>query len=165
MRRAILLVTATASLTMTAITSQAAIGWNLKECEQAFGKPIIGPKAALSHRTRYEFRTKDFYINTFFLGDEVSRIAFHKKTGYIDKSTIATLLEYGAPNPIWGHIYQDPDGNWHWTDNSKDLFASFADNWTTVVLWTQADRDAIRAALIGINPTLMSPAAKSARPV
>jgi hypothetical protein len=29
--------------------------------------------------------------------------------------------------------------------NLKDLFASFADNWTTFVLWTQADRDAIRA--------------------
>jgi hypothetical protein len=149
MRKAILLVTATASLTMTAITSQAAIGWNLKKCEQAFGKPITGPKAALSQRTRYEFRTKDFYINTFFLGDKVSRIAFHRKTGYIDKPTIATLLAYDAPNPIWGHVYQDPDGNWHWTNNSKTLFASFADNWTTVVLWTQADRDAIRAALRG----------------
>jgi hypothetical protein len=160
MRKAILLMTATASLTMTAITSQAAIGWNLKKCEQAFGKPIIGPKAALSRRTRYEFKTKDFDINTFFLGDKVSRIAFHKKTGYIDKSTIATLLAYGAPNPIWGQAYQDPDGNWHWINNSKDMFASFADNWTTVVLWTQADRDAIRAALRGVNPTLVSPAAK-----
>jgi hypothetical protein len=149
MRTAILLVTATASLTTTAITSQAAIGWNLKKCEQAFGKPITGPKAALSQRTRYEFRTKDFYINTFFLGDKASRIAFHRKTGYVDKSTIATLLAYDAPNLIWGHVYQDPDGNWHWPNNSKTLFASFADNWTTVVLWTQADRDAIRAALRG----------------
>jgi hypothetical protein len=74
-------------------------------------------------------------------------IAFYKKTGYIDKSTIPTLLAYGAPNPKWGRPYQDPDGNWHWTNNSKDLFASFADNWTRFVLWTQADRDAIRAAL------------------
>jgi hypothetical protein len=156
MRKAILLMTATASLTMLAITSQAAIGWNLKKCEQAFGKPIVGPKAALSQRTRYEFKTKDFDINTFFLGNKVSRIAFHKKTGYIDKSTIATLLAYGAPNPMWGQAYQDADGNWHWMNNSKDMFASFADNWATVVLWTQADRDAIRAALEGANPTLMS---------
>jgi hypothetical protein len=99
MRKAMLLLTATASPTMTAITFQAAIGWNLKKREQAFGKPIIGPRAALTGRTSYEFETKDFYINT------------------------------------------------HWTNNSKDLFASFADNWTTFVLWTQADRDAIRAAL------------------
>jgi hypothetical protein len=34
-------------------------------------------------------------------------------------------------------------------NNSKNLFASFVDNWTTVVLWTKADRDAIRAALRG----------------
>ena len=40
--------------------------------------------------------------------------------------------------------------------NSKDMFASFADNWTTVVLWTKADRDAIRAALEGANPIVMS---------
>jgi hypothetical protein len=156
MRKAILLMMATASLTMPAITSQAAIGWNLKKCEQTFGKPIVGPKSALSQRTRYEFKTKDFDINTFFLGSKVSRIAFHKKTGYIDKSTIATLLAYGAPNPMWGQAYQDADGNWHWMNNSKDMFASFADNWTTVVLWTQADRDAIRAALEGVSPTLVS---------
>ena len=154
MRKAILLMTATASLAMTAITSQAAIGWNLKKCEQAFGQPISGPKAALTQRTRYEFKTKDFDINTFFLRGKVSRITFHEKTGYIDKSTIATLLAYGAPNPMWGQAYQDPDGNWHWTNNSKDMFASFADNWTTVVLWTQADRDAIRAALRGVDPIL-----------
>ena len=159
MRKATLLMTAMASLTMTAITSQAAIGWNLKKCEQTFGKPTIGPKAALSQRTRYEFKTKDFDINTFFLGDKVSRIVFHKKTGYIDKSTIAALLAYGAPNPMWGHVYQDPDGNWHWIDSSKDSFASFADNWTTVVLWTQADRDAIRASL-GVNSTVLSSAGK-----
>jgi hypothetical protein len=55
MRKAMLLLTATASLTMTAITSQAAIGWNLKKCEQAFGKPIISRNAALSGRKRYEF--------------------------------------------------------------------------------------------------------------
>jgi hypothetical protein len=48
---------------------------------------------------------------------------------------------------MWGHAYQDPDGNWHWINDAKDLFASFADNWTTVVLWTQADRDAIQVAL------------------
>jgi hypothetical protein len=148
--------TSAVSLTMPAITSQAAIGWNLKKCEQTFGKPIVGPKAALSQRTRYEFKTKDFDINTFFLGNKVSRIAFHKKTGYIDKSTIASLLAYGARNPMWGQAYQDADGNWHWMNNSKDMFASFADNWTTVVLWTQADRDAIRAALVGVNPTLVS---------
>ena len=144
MRKKILLLMALASLTMTATTSRAAVGWNLKKCEQAFGKPIVGPKAAL-HRTRYEFETKDFHINIFLLGGKVSRIAFHKKTGYIDKSVIPTLLAYGAPNPMWGQAYQDPEGNWHWISNSKDLFASFADNWTTVVLWTQADRDAIRA--------------------
>ena len=63
--------TATAGLTMPAITCQAAIGWNLKKCEQAFGKPIVGPQAALSQRTRYEFKTKDFDINTFFLGNKV----------------------------------------------------------------------------------------------
>ena len=159
MRKATLLMTAMASLTMTAITSRAAIGWNLKKCEQVFGKPTIGPKAALKQRTRYEFKTKDFDINTFFLGDKVSRIAFHKKTGHIDRSTIATLLAYGAPNPMWGQTYQDPDGNWHWISNSKELFASFADNWTTIVLWTQTDRDAIRAAL-GANATVVSPAAK-----
>jgi hypothetical protein len=147
MRKAILLLSATAGLTMTAISSQAAIGWNLKKCEQAFGKPITGPKTALPGRKSYEFETKDFYINTFFLDGKVSRIAFHKKSGYIDKSTIPTLLAYGAPNPMWGQAYQDPDGNWHWISNSKDLFASFADEWTTVVLWTQSDRDAIRAAL------------------
>jgi len=147
MRKAMLLLTATASLTMSVITSQAAIGWNLKKCEQAFGKPIIGPKAALIGRKSYEFETKDFYINVFFLAGKVSRIAFYKKTGYIDKSTIPTLLAYGAPNPKWARAYQDPDGNWHWTNDSKDLFASFADNWTTFVLWTRADRDAIRAAL------------------
>jgi hypothetical protein len=143
--------TATASLAMTAITSQAAIGWNLKKCEQAFGKPIVAPKAALAQRKSYEFETKDYYINTFFLAGKVSRIAFHKKTGYIDKSSVTTLLAYGAPNPMWGSAYQDPDGNWHWINKSKDLFASFADNWTTVVLWTQADRDAIRAALRGVD--------------
>jgi hypothetical protein len=66
MRGATLLMTAMASLTMTAITSQAAIGWNLKKCEQVFGKSTIGPKAALNQRTRYEFKTKDFDINTFF---------------------------------------------------------------------------------------------------
>ena len=154
-----LLLTATASLTMSVITSQAAIGWNLKKCEQAFGKPIIGPKAALIGRKSYEFATKDFYINVFFLAGKVSRIAFYKKTGYIDKSTIPTLLAYGAPNPMWGQTYQDPDGNWHWISNSKELFASFADNWTTIVLWTQTDRDAIRAAL-GANATVVSPAAK-----
>jgi hypothetical protein len=119
MRKAILLLRATASLTMSVITSQAAIGWNLKKCEQAFGKPIIGPKAALTGRRSYEFETKDFYVNTFFLAGKVSRIAFHKKTGYIDKLTIPNLLAYGAPNPKWGRAYQDPDGNWHWTNNSK----------------------------------------------
>jgi len=142
-----LLLTVAASLTMTAITSQAAIGWSLKNCERAFGKPIIGPKAALNGRKSYEFATPDFYINAFFIAGKVSRIAFHKKIGYIDKATIPTLLAYGAPNPMWGHAYQDPDGNWHWINDAKDLFASFADNWTTVVLWTQADRDAIRVAL------------------
>jgi len=147
MRKVMLLLTATASLTMAAITSQAAIGWNLKKCEQAFGKPIIGSKAALPGRKQYEFETKDFYINAFFLAGKVSRIVFHKKTGYIDRSIILELLAYGAPNAMWGNAYQDPDGNWHWIKNSKDLFASFADNWTTVVLWTQADRDAIRSAL------------------
>ena len=154
MPKAILLMAATVSLAMTAITSQAAIGWNLKKCEQAFGQPISGPKAAFTQRTRYEFKTKDFDINTFFLRGKVSRITFHKKTGYIDKSTIATLLAYGAPNPMWGQAYQDPDGNWHWTNNSKNMFASFTDNWTTVVLWTQADRDAIRAALRRVEPIL-----------
>lgn len=156
MRNTMLLLTVIASLAMTAITSQAAIGWNLKKCEKAFGKPIAGPKAALGRRTSYAFETRDFDINTFFLGAKVSRIAFHKKTGYIDKSTIPTLLAYGALNPMWGRAYQDPDGNWHWIDNSKDLFASFVDNWTTVVLWTQADRDAIRAALTAVNPKLVS---------
>ena len=79
--------------------------------------------------------------------------------GYIDQSVIPTLLAYGAPNPMWEQAYQDPDGNWHWISDSKDLFASFADNWMTVVLWTQADRDAIRAALRA-DLTLESPAAK-----
>ena len=147
MRKAILLLTATAGLTMTASSSQAAIGWNLKQCEQAFGKPIISRNTALIGRKSYEFETKNFLINTFFLAGKVSRISFHKKTGYIDKSTIPTLLAYGDHNPMWGQAYQDPDGNWHWINNSKDLFASFADNWTTVVVWTQADRDAIRTAL------------------
>jgi hypothetical protein len=132
---------------MVAITSQAAIGWNLKKCEQAFGKPIIGPRTTLTGRKRYELETKDFYIYTFFLDGKVSRVAFHKKTGYIDKSTLGTLLAYGAPNPLWGQAYQDPDGNWHWINYSKSLFASFVDNWTTVVLWTKTDRDSIRAAL------------------
>jgi len=154
MRKATLLVTVMASLAMTAITSQAAIGWNLKKCEQVFGKPSIGPKAALNQRTRYEFKTREFDINTFFLGDKVSRVVFHKKIGYIDKSTIGALLAYGAPNPMWGQTYQDPDGNWHWINSSKDMFASCADNWTTVVLWTEADRAAIRAALSGVDPTL-----------
>jgi hypothetical protein len=154
MRKAILLLTAAASLTMTAISSQAAIGWNLNKCEKAFGKPTVGPKAALAQRKNYEFETKDFHIDTFFLAGKVSRVAFHKKTGYIDKATITRLLAYGAPNPTWGQAYQDPDGNWHWINKSKDLFASFADNWTTFVLWTQADRDTIRAALRGDNPTL-----------
>jgi hypothetical protein len=66
MRKAILLLTVAASLTMTAITSQAAIGWSLKNCERAFGKPIIGPKAALNGRKSYEFATPDFYINAFY---------------------------------------------------------------------------------------------------
>jgi hypothetical protein len=149
MRKTTLLLTVTASLSMVAISSQAAIGWNLKKCEQAFGRPNTGPRMALNGRKSYEFETRDFYINTFFLDGKVSRIVFHKKTGYIDKSTISALLAYGAPNPLWGQAYQDPDGNWHWINNSKNLFASFVDNWTTVVLWTKADRDAIRAALRG----------------
>jgi len=119
MRKGILVLMALASLTTTAINSRAAVGWNLKKCEQAFGKPIVGPKAALIHRTRYEFETTDFHINTFLLGGKVSRIVFHKKTWYIDKSVIPTLLAYGAPNPMWGQACQDPDGNWHWISNSK----------------------------------------------
>jgi hypothetical protein len=129
------------------ITSQAAIGWNLKKCEQTFGKPIIGPKAALTGRKNYEFKTKNFYINTFFLAGKVSRIALHKKTGYIDQSTIPSLLAYALPIRSGGRPTKIQMGNWHWIDSSKDLFASFADKWTTFVLWTQADRDAIRAAL------------------
>jgi hypothetical protein len=147
MRNAIITLTATAGLIISALTSQAAVGWNLKKCEQAFGKPIVGPKASLTGRTSYEFETKDFDINTFFLAGKVSSIVFHKKSGYIDKSTISSLLEYGVPNRTWGQPYQDPDGNWRWTNHAKNLFASFADNWTTLVLWTQADRDAIRATL------------------
>jgi hypothetical protein len=108
-----------------------------------------GPRMALNGRKSYQFETRDFYINTFFLDGKVSRIVLHKKTGYIDKSTISALLAYGAPNPSWGQAYQDPDRNWRWINNSKNLFASFVDNWTTVVLWTKADRDAIRAALRG----------------
>jgi hypothetical protein len=83
--------------------------------------------------------------DTFFLAGKVSPIGFHKKIGYIGKATVTKLLEYRAPNPMWGLPYQDPDGNWHWINKSKDLFASFADTWATVVLWTQEDRDAIRA--------------------
>ncbi len=76
MRKAMLLLSETASLTMTAITSQAAIGWNLKKCEQAFGKPIIGSKAALPGRKQYEFETKDLYINAFFLSGKVGLRCF-----------------------------------------------------------------------------------------
>jgi hypothetical protein len=147
MRKALITLTATAGLLISALTSQAAVGWDLKRCEQAFGMPIVGPKASLTGRTRYEFETKDFDITTFFLAGRLSRIVLHRKTGYIDKSTISSLLGYGAPNRTWGQPYQDPDGNWHWTNHAKNLFASFADNWTTLVLWTQADRDAIRLTL------------------
>jgi hypothetical protein len=161
MRGALLLLMTTAVLTMAVISSPAAIGWNLRQCEKAFGKPTVGAAAAVVRRKSYEFETKDFDIEAFILGGKVSRLVFHKKSGYIDKLTVPALLAYGAPNPVWAPAYQDSDGNWHWITKSKDRFATYADNWTTFVLWTQADRDAIRTALNGDNPTLLSSVAKN----
>jgi hypothetical protein len=160
MHKALLLLVTTAGVAMAAISSPAAIGWNLQQCEKAFGKPTAGPAAAVVKRKSYEFETKDFDIKAFILGGKVSRIVFHKKSGYIEKLTVPALLAYGAPNPVWAPAYQDSDGNWQWITKSKDRFATNADNWTTFVLWTQADRDAIRTALRGAGRTLVSAAAK-----
>jgi hypothetical protein len=114
------------------------------------------PKGRSYRKKELRVRDQYFYINTFFLAGKVSRIAFYKKTGYIDKSTIPALLAYGAPNPKWGRAYQDLDGNSHWISSSKDLFASLADSWMTFVLWTRADRDAIRAAQLGKGTAFMT---------
>ena len=146
MRQVILILTALASLTL-AHQVQAAIGWNLKKCEQAFGTPIVGPKAALATRTRYESEVRNYYVNAFFINGKVSRISFHKKSGYLDKTTVPELLALGGPKPGWGYPWKDMDNTWHWVNLTRDLFASATDNWTTVVLWTKADREAIGLAL------------------
>lgn len=148
MQKLALILTVVVGLITTAIESQAGLGWTMTKCKQEYGRPIIGPKTDLAGRKKYQFEIKGYAITAFFLEGKVSRISYHKNSD-ITAQDLPTLLTMGAPNPIWGHAYQDPadkEGAWHWVDNSNSLFASLVDS-NTVLIWTKTDIDTLRAAI------------------
>jgi hypothetical protein len=149
-QRTICLVLAAFGLILTAVDSQAHLGWTLEQLEQRYGQPVA--QEQIAGRIGYVFPGEDCLIAAFFRDTQVSRILYiHRGVSVFDWERAKALLVANAPDAIWEDAAKNESDNSYRVNGTKDgaerYYASLADDGQMLAIWTKEDDEAGKTKL------------------
>jgi hypothetical protein len=149
-QRTICLVLAAFGLILTAVDSQAHLGWTLEQLEQRYGQPVA--QEQIAGRIGYVFPGEDCLIAAFFRDTQVSRILYiHRGVSVFDWERAKALLVANAPDAIWEDAAKNESDNSYRVNGTKDgaerYYASLTGDGQMLAIWTKEDDEAGRTKL------------------
>jgi hypothetical protein len=104
---------AAVSLTMSAHSSQAGLGWTLEQSVQVYGQPIDGPRGDGIGKTTYDFEGQGGFgtISAGFINGRIGEIDYHRAAGF----------DY----PLINSLVSSECGSAQWTAHTSEAFSTF----------------------------------------